>query len=129
LDPPVLEDLLRRRLGGCRMWHEQGGSLCSECHRGKLLGPAREPGMRSLCRHSPRRVRFSLKHLYAHTRVVPGKADNVTPLLKRRLRHTTPSTSGGVWGRAGVPMTCCGEAFCAAFPELIGSNAGTPLKP
>jgi hypothetical protein len=31
--------------------------------------------------------------------------------------------------RAGVPMTCCAEASCTAFPELIGWNAGTPLNP
>jgi hypothetical protein len=39
----------------------------------------------------------------AHARVVRGKADKVTPILKRRLRYTTPSTSGGVWMRGASP--------------------------
>src|SRR6266702_4765050 len=104
-DPPVLDDLPRRRLGGCRRWREQRGSLCSVCHRGKLLAPARE----TACE-----VSASARHVDSGSRQACARScprssrqtDQITPLLKRRLRRTTPSTLSGVWMRAGVPITC-----------------------
>jgi hypothetical protein len=91
------------------------GSLCSKCHRGKLLAPAREPGhAKSLPPFATSGAVFP--QASAHARVVRGKADKVTPLLKRRLRHT-PSTWGGVWMRAGRPNDLFRRSLLRCVPR------------
>lgn len=102
-----------------RRWHEQRGSLCSVCHRGRFLAPARE----TACE-----VSASARHVdsapQAMCTVLPvrGKPTRSHHSLSVVYATQHPSTLSGVWMRAGVPITC------PEIPCTLRSQTSSPER-